>query len=46
MAKIVRNIATEAIVAYLEEQNDAPPLNSQEFDKAIQLATEIFPASA
>lgn len=48
MAKdeLVGNMATEAIVDYLEEQNDAPTFNWQEFNKAIQIATEIFPTSA
>lgn len=48
MAKdeLVGNMATETILDYLEEQNDAPSINRQEFNKAVQLATEIFPASA
>lgn len=48
MAKdeLVGNMATETMLAFLESQNDAPSFNRQEFDKAIQLATEIFPVSA
>lgn len=45
MAKdeLVGNMATETIVAYLEEQNDALSINREEFEKAIQMATKIFP---
>lgn len=45
MAKdeLVGNMATETILAFLEEKKDVPELNMEELSKAMKLADEIFP---
>jgi hydroxymethylglutaryl-CoA lyase len=42
--ELVGNMATETILAYLQETGADSRINMEEFDKAMQLATEIFPA--
>lgn len=40
--KLVGNIATETIYAYLREMNDAPRLDDREFQKSMLLAEQVF----
>jgi len=40
--KLVGNIATETIYAYLREMNDAPKLDDREFQKSMLLAEQVF----
>lgn len=41
---LVGNIATETILEYLHEQKAESPVSMDEFSKAMQLASEIFPS--
>jgi hydroxymethylglutaryl-CoA lyase len=45
MAKdeLVGNMATETILDFLKSKNESPTLNYAEFEKAVQLAEQIFP---
>ncbi len=45
MAKdeLVGNMATETILDFLKSKNESPNLNFSEFEKAVQLANQIFP---
>ena len=40
--KLTGNIATETIYAYLRENNQAPPLDDNEFQKSMTLAEQVF----
>jgi hydroxymethylglutaryl-CoA lyase len=40
--KLVGNIATETIYAYLREINEAPALDDNEFQKSMTLAEQVF----
>jgi hydroxymethylglutaryl-CoA lyase len=40
--KLVGNIATETIYAYLKELNEAPVLDDREFQKSMLLADQVF----
>lgn len=42
--KLVGNIATETIYAYLKELNEAPALDDKEFQKSMLLAEQVFNA--
>jgi hydroxymethylglutaryl-CoA lyase len=42
--QLVGNMATETILAYLQEKRTESSINMDEFNKALQLAAEIFPA--
>lgn len=46
MAKddLTGNIATEKLLSILEEHNDAPVYNKQEFEKAMIKSLEVFPS--
>jgi hydroxymethylglutaryl-CoA lyase len=45
MAKdeLVGNMATEAILTFLQSKGESPKLDYDEFEKAIQMADQIFP---
>jgi hydroxymethylglutaryl-CoA lyase len=41
--KLVGNLATEAIVTFLQSKNAAPQLNFTEFNEALTMAETVFP---